>query len=232
MITLLHGDNIVASRNYLNQIVDKEKLKGIQDIERLNGETIALEDVKQALESQSLFGSDRLVIVENIFSRKKSKEKEIITKYLKQSEINNKLIIWEPKSVHPSTIRGLASKFTVRVFKLDPKIFKFLDAISPKNTKQMLILLQQVKKTDEAELIFYLLHRRISDLIVAKDLRGRGFEKRQNWQISRLLNQSSRFSMEQLISLHNKLYETDYQIKTGKNVLPLASLLDLIIADI
>lgn len=232
MITLLHGENIAASRNTLNQMLDKEKKNGIKDVVYLAGENLSLGELKQASESQSLFGSNRLVIVEKFFSRPNSKEKTELMDYIKKEIFQNNLIFWEKKAVHPSTVRSLPPTSQIRVFKIPAIIFKFLDALKPGNIKQMLEILQTVKKTDQPEMIFYLLCRRISDLIVALDFGNRGFDAMQSWQKQRLLSQAKYFNLQKLLLLHNKLFQTDIDLKTGRNVLPLSSTLDLIVADI
>ena len=77
---IIHGENIVGSRNLLNSKIDEFKTRGIKDIVRINGKKVKVEEVKQSLESQSLFGSDRLTIIEDLIIRPKSKQKDEIIK--------------------------------------------------------------------------------------------------------------------------------------------------------
>ena len=71
---VIHGDNLVASRNRLVELIDQAKSQS-QEIVQLNGDKITSTELLQALESQSLFGTDRLVVIERLFSRVKSKRK-------------------------------------------------------------------------------------------------------------------------------------------------------------
>jgi DNA polymerase III, delta subunit. len=75
MIKLLHGDNQLESRNELNRLISGAESK---ELIRLDGEKTSLNEIVQALESSSLFGMEKLVIIENLFSRRQSKEKKEI----------------------------------------------------------------------------------------------------------------------------------------------------------
>ena len=77
MVIFLHGDNQLESRNQLNSLINDAKNKD-KEIIRLDGEKINLNDVIQALEASSLFGLEKLVITENLFSRRQSKQKKDI----------------------------------------------------------------------------------------------------------------------------------------------------------
>lgn len=232
MIYLFHGENHIQSRSKFNDLIEQYKQKGTTDIARLNGEKVDVTDFQQALESKSLFAQNKLIIIENIFSRKTSTIKNKLIKYLFTQEISSDLIIWEKKQLTPAKLKNISKKARVLLFKVSPKIFKFLDSVAPKNQKQMLTNYHECLKSDAAEFIFYMLSRRVSQLIIANDLGGEGLTRLAPWQKSRLVSQSKRFDLNKLTSLHHILYQTDYNVKTGKNVLPLASTLDLVLADI
>ena len=83
----------------------------------------------------------------------------------------------------------------------------------------------QAVKTNTPEQIFYLLHRRMAQLVQAKD--APQTLKLADWQKSRLINQSKRFTLDQLLNLHSKLLDIDISIKTGKIFLPLDRTLEL-----
>lgn len=232
MISLIHGDNLVASRNLLNEKIRQAKAKGIKDVVRLDGEKIDVTDLKQALESSSLFASDRLVIIENLFTRKQSKLKADLINNLLETDPKSELVIWESKAVSPAQLKKLPPSAKIHFLKIGPKIFQFLDSIAPGNHREMLLLMHGCITQESEEMVFYMLVRRVSVLIIAVDLGKNGLDGMQGWQKDRLIRQANRFSLPQLLSLHERLYETDKKIKTGRNILPLSSLLDLIIADI
>ena len=70
MLTIIHGDNISASRKYF--IEQKEKYP---DAPRFEGEKVTLTDLAQIFDGGELFSNSKTVFVEQFFSkRKKSKE--------------------------------------------------------------------------------------------------------------------------------------------------------------
>ena len=122
---ILHGENVVESRRQLN-----EEITAYQgEIVRLEGEKVSLTELKQALESDSLFGHQRLVIIEKIFLCRPGQEKEAIISYLKKTSPAN-LIIWEPKAIDRRHLIPF-SQAKIRKFNLTPYIFRFLESLEP-----------------------------------------------------------------------------------------------------
>ena len=229
---ILHGENIVASRLALEEKINGFKAKGVDEIVSLDGMKLELTDLKQALESTSLLGKDRLVVIENLLSSPKSKKKEEEVNYLVKVDPKSLLILWEAKEISAAGLKKLAAKARVSVFKIPPLIFKFLDSIWPQNKKNALELLHQCFQVDKPEMVFYMLCRQIRLLIIARDLGAKGLSSLASWQQAKFLRQGEKFSLEQLLGIHRKLLRIDYEQKTGRAVLPLASQLDLLIADL
>lgn len=227
---LLHGDNLVASRQKLSQLIKEAKNQGIQDIIHLNGLTITLTELKQALESQSLFGTDKLVVIEKLFSRPRSQEKTQLIKFLITLTRSDpvSLIIWEAKEITKSNFNQFKN-FESQLFKTPPAIFKFLDSLKPNNAKTLLTLLISINRVNPPELVFYMLSRRISQLIIAQDKQANQLLKGAPWQKTKLVNQAKSFSSQQLLNVHAQLLTIDESIKTGNNLLPLSSQLDLLL---
>ena len=219
MITIFHGDNYVASRNFLNQVKNATKL---------DAKSIKLEDLTQALEGNNLFGDQKPVIIENLLTLPRSKTKQILIDIVINSH-DKDVYLWDKKAI-TAAIKKQFKAAKIQEFKLTKFIFKFLDSIRPNNQKQILSFLHQSTDTDPAELVFYLLHRRISQLIVAldspSDLKGAP------WQIGKLKSQTKGFTLNQLVKFHQKLIDLDFSIKTGRAVIPLASQLDLLFLNI
>jgi DNA polymerase III delta subunit len=227
MIVFFHGSNQVLSRNKLKDLVSQAENDN-QEIIYLNGLNINLESLKQNLESGSLFGQEKLVIIEKLFSRPKSKIKDQLVKYLKTEPISTSLIFWEPKSIAGTTTRWLPKNWHINEFKVSPVIFKFLDSLQPKNNKIMLELLHQCLEIDSQEMVFYMLARQIRSLLIAKDMGKKGLSGAP-WQIGKLISQAKRHTLKELLSFYKKLLIADEQIKTGQSILPLSYHLDLII---
>lgn len=219
MITILHGDNYLASRVVLNQV--KKALK-------LDAKSILEADLTQALASTAMFSTGEPVIIENLLTLPRSKNKQKLIDIVLQSP-DKQIYLWDKKAITPA-VKKLFKNATVKEFKLTKYLYQFLDSIKPDNQINILKALHQSIKTDAVELVFYLLHRRISQLIQALDdpreLKGAP------WQLGTLKNQAKLFTLSQLKKFHQKLLTIDYEIKTGQSVVPLASRLDLLFLNI
>ena len=64
---ILHGDNLVASRQLLIEKIKPFKARNAEVV-KLNGAKVDLTEIQQALESQSLFGLERLVVIVGLLS--------------------------------------------------------------------------------------------------------------------------------------------------------------------
>jgi hypothetical protein len=219
MITIIHGDNYIASRLVLNQVNQAIKL---------DARSISEADLTQALQSTAMFSTDEAIIIENLLTLPRSKNKQkLIDIVLKASD--KQIYLWDKKAITPAT-KKMFKNATIKEFKLTKFVYKFLDSIKPDNQQHILKLLHQTLEKDAVELTFYFLHRRISQLIQALDdpreLKGAP------WQIGSLKSQAKLFSLAQLKNFHQKLLTIDYEIKTGQSPLPLASRLDLLFLNI
>lgn len=203
---LFYGDNHLASRQALNQAIKTEQGR---EVIKLDGSKISDTDLRQALESQSLFGQDKLVVIDRLPIK--------LIDILVQHQGNTSVFIWHDKVLTPAQLKKL-SNFKPQLFKIPAVIFTFLDKLDIHSFHQAL-------KTDSTEQIFYMLHRRISQLIQAKDSPQE--LKLADWQKSRLTHQAKRFTLDQLLTLHSQLLTIDISIKTGRNFLPLDRTLEL-----
>lgn len=224
MIYLIHGDNHLKSRQFL-----QEKIKGFKSEDReiiRMPDNFKLEEVKLALESSSLFGQEKAVLIENLFSNRTTENQKAIEYLLSETKILPELVIWESKELRSPTLRKLPSTWKVELFKTPRLVFKFLDSLRAFNKKQSLTLLKECLKTEEPEFIFYMLVRQIRLLILSQeDL----LEKMAPWQIGKLKKQARNFTLKELLRLHKKLLRIDTKIKTGKTLISLNQHLDLLI---
>ena len=218
MILLIHGDNQSASREHLHQQIQRAKSKDYEII-KLKGKTLTPNQLITNAESDSMFKSHKLLIIENFFSRPRSKEKQNIIDYLKKTKDLPHLIFWEPKPLPSSFLRTPGVQ--VKLFKLPATIFKFLDNFHRH---------AEIPSNEPIELIFYFLHRRLAELIILKDDPSK--LKKAPWQLNRLKSQANHFSLDQLIKLHAQLLEIDYLIKSGQSPHSLTVHLDILLARI
>ena len=231
MIHIIHGEDIVNSRQHLRRIIAQQRQTDQLEVVRLDGLTLEPDQLTQSLQSSSLFGKHRLVVIENLFSQPKTSLKNQLLKLL-HAGIKSNLILWEKKSISTGFFKKLVNhEPKVKLFKTPVLIFKLLDALRPDNQKQLLMLYHQALNQNPAEAIFYFLCRRVAQLIQAADTQS-SFTQKAPWQQARLNRQAKHLPLESWLKLHQKLVQLDYEIKTGQNLLPLTSQLDLLFLDI
>lgn len=223
---VLHGDHAVASRQALLDQVESAKKHGLTDIIWLNGQKLTITDLIQALESHSLLGSDRLVIIENLHKRLQSQAKKRLLSYLGSIETATQVILWESKPLTKTQLKTLGNP-QAKLFKIPQTIFTFLDSLRPNNPRQSLTLLHQTTQQNAPELVFSLLVRQVRLMIQVKD---RASTKLPPWQKGKLSRQAASFTSNQLLLLHRHLLEIDTQIKTGTSLGDLSGSLDLLLA--
>ncbi|TSC54011.1 MAG: Uncharacterized protein LiPW16_201 [Microgenomates group bacterium LiPW_16] len=231
MITILHGESILASRSTLAALKAQHKDK---EILILDGKKIGLTEVKQALETSSMFTVSRLVIIENLLSGRKDSNQQEILAYLGKNLPRFDLILWEKEEVSKSLLARV-SPAKVLLFKPEPVLFKFLESIRPDNKSQALKLLEQSFKRESPEIIFYMLVRQFRFLLLLKDGVTSGVEELDrlaSWQKERLARQAKHFSLEQLVEIYQKLLEIDYQQKTGQAAFNLTKTLELFLTNL
>jgi len=220
---IIHGDNQPESRGLLQEIKEGASKEGLEVVS-LVGKTVSLTEVKQAVESSGLFGSDRLLIIEELFSGQTSSGKKEVIEYLK-NEAPDSVVIWESKQVDGRRLRAL--KADVKEFKVSSQVFKFLESIAPGRQRIFMPLWAQIAEQEALELVFFLLMRQVRQLIqVASDEGGfRG----PPWLVRKLTAQARVFGLKQLLELHDRLYELELENKTGTGVLPLSARLELLL---
>ncbi len=225
MRILLHGENIVASRNTLVEMLEEARDKGLEVV-ILEGKKVTLEKIRSALETGSLLGEDRLLVIENFLSLVKSKEKAKVIEYLASGKFDNDLVLWEDKEVRVSSI---PPKTKAQLFKISPVIFRFLESLRPDNKKETLTLLAEAKKQGEPEMIYHMLVRQFRSLLSVVEGNKTVLPE---WQYRKLTNQARFFSKTQLIDLYGQLLEIDFAQKTSKDPFSLSSRLDLFMASL
>jgi len=221
MITILHGDNIVASRAELNRLKEAAKDKEIRDI---NGKNLDEATLRQAVESSSLFGDTLCIVIEQLFTNLGRKEKliKLYASIIMDASKINEIILWEPKELGKTAI-SLFPSTSIKLFKLPAVIFEFLDALRPQNQKNLLTIFDALVKTEAPELVLYMIESRVRQLIQLKD--GVMPNKMSPWQQSRLTNQGKSFTMDKLLVMHKKLIDLEYSFKNGTAPFTLSQLI-------
>lgn len=218
MITIIHGSNLALTRNELNNF----RLKYPETV-TLDGKNLVLKDLQLALGSQSLFGLERLIIIENFFNGRKNRD-DVIS-YLQETNNKVEIVFWEDKeskSKDLSKLSGNSAK--VIVYNLPVVIFKFLDSFFPGNAKTCMTLLEEVLLTNEPEMILFMLVKQIRFMLltkVSKTLKEEessppDYSRLAPWQNAKLFKQAELFRQDKLKKMYEEILQMEYNQKSGK----------------
>lgn len=233
MLTIIHGDDITASRNFFTSERNKYSEKII-----LDGTNLTITDISQALSGNGLFGDQQTIFIDELISKRKpSKELDEIIAMLTKEQTAS-IFIWESKDL---TAKQLApfKNITIKQFKIPTIVFAFLDNISP-NNKKLLTLFHQLLATEDANFALFMLQRQVRlllslhpDVTTSESKQSISEIKRlQPWQKTKLQKQAKLFSLDKLLELHNQLYQIELNQKTGKLSVSLEQQLDFLLTGI
>ena len=220
---LFHGDDNKSSRDNLFEIKKKH-----DDIRELNGDKISPIDLESTLGTESLFGNET-ILIENLFSRLRSKDKDACIELLKNYVGARDILIWEKKALTKLTTGKLSKDWVIKESKPPSILFNFLDSIIPNNYQQASTLLTSLRKNSDDGLVFIMRARHISSVSQAKTATS---IKRPPWQIGKLKSQASGWDINLLIHFYDELYLIDNKIKTGNTKLDLGSQLDILLLQV
>jgi hypothetical protein len=226
MLSIIHGENLVKSREKLFQLKQTAKRRG-QDLTTLLAKKINSQLLENALFAKDLFGQEHCLIIEELHSLAHSQKRDNYLHNIQQAGQFLDIILWEKKSLTKNNLKKL-NQARVYSYPISKSLWKLLDQINPqtKTKKKQLLLLKEAIEQDSAEFCLVMLSKRVSDLIaitVGADLAMHSFVK------SKLQKQKKLFSLEQLLNLHQQLYQLDNKLKHSTNLLNLASELDLLL---
>lgn len=217
---ILHGENDVLSYNALMAL--RERSRGTEII-TFEGAKITLTDLLQSLESQSLFGDQRTVIVENLISSRGSKD--AILTYLKSSQDTDSLILYEKKKVD----KRILAKFPrakIQEFTTPSHLFSFLEGLMVRPRAQSVEAFRQVVEEESAEMVFVMLCRQLRLLyLLSVDEAG----SLPFWQVKKLKTQLTHTTSQKLKKGLTDLLLIEYSQRTGKSSFDLRSALELFI---
>jgi hypothetical protein len=230
MLTIIHGDDIAASRKYFFE--QKKDAK----IPVFDGGKLSLLEVKQYVQSGGLFGKENGLFIENfIIEIKPGKTFDEIVDYLKTASKETDIYLWERKELTKKQLSEFGNAIA-KLFKIPQTTFAFLDSIKPGSGQKNVMLFQNTLKTSEPEAIMFMLIRQFRLLLALSDANSKEqideVKRLATWQIGKLQSQAKSFSQESLINIYKKLYEIDLAQKTGGLTMPLTAAIDFFLLDI
>lgn len=222
---LLHGDNVPESRKKLSELVFQAKEKGYEVL-RFSGGLLEEGKILEAGRTQGLLVEKRAILIENLLASGKG-AKKLLEKLAKQETF---LILWEGKQLSKPTLTQLKVQFKVLEFKIPTRIFSFLEAIQPGNSKLALKLLSSLPDKDSEGFVFLMLTRHVRLLIWVKE--DHETLRIPEWQKRKLASQAKKFSRDELRRLHTKLLDIDRASKKSEVPGDLGSSLELLLAQL
>ena len=213
MLTIIHGNDIVASRKFFLQ--EKQRFTDATLIQE--GE-VNLTSLAQVLEGGGLFGDSKTLFIEHFLSgRRKSLEKEFVIDYLVKHAKTHAIFLWEGKELE----RGVISPFkgaNLKLYKLPSSLFALMDAIKPGNGKALIQLFHSCLETTETEMVFFMLVRQFRLLlaVAGKDVEAISEVGRMaSWQRGKVEAQAKLFDTTRVIDLYSMLFQIETLYKIG-----------------
>jgi DNA polymerase III delta subunit len=232
MISIIHGDDIAASRNYFLELRQKQK-----DAISFDAGTITITDLVQNIEGSGLFNDSKTIFIEDFLTKTKKTDKstkEILNFITKNSQDSN-FILWESKEISKRDLFTFKNAI-VKVFKLPKNIFIFLDNLRPNNSRNLLNLFHQaIGSGIKEELILFMLQRQFRILLALSEPGENGsieeISRLAPWQMGKLERQMQSFDKSKLKDIYKKLFEIETGQKTGGLSLSLSQTIDFLLLE-
>ncbi len=217
-VRVFHGELEAESSRELGRVLDVYRKDGVQIIS-LDGKKLTAAELTDALEQDDFFGGKRVVVVKNLFARPKSKARDALAAMMAASDLE--VLVWEGKKLTAATLKLLGAP---EVFTTASKsaIWELVAALAPDNNNQRFIeiyekvVAQNRGETDPGIYITATLLWQVQQLIDIKydNYHGTPFGR------TRAQNQAKKFTLPQLLTLHQRLVDFDWRAKTGQLQLP------------
>ncbi|PIR99221.1 hypothetical protein COT87_00600 [Candidatus Collierbacteria bacterium CG10_big_fil_rev_8_21_14_0_10_44_9] len=226
MIQIFHGAGSGASRKLLQDALSKDKVAG-HEIRTLVGDKLTPRDLESTLYTASLFSTESIVL-ENLLGRLRSKDKDTCITMLVNYQGDKNIYLWDKKEITAPNLKKFPSA-KISNSKAPTELFAFMESIYPGNVSRALSLLHEVVTGTEDIIVFTMLARQISYLIM---IQSATIPKFSPWQMDKLRVQASKWSSKQLSNFLSELLKIDFAIKTGATKLSYTDHLDLLLTSL
>lgn len=225
MITLIHGENTAESRNYYLA----ERAKHPEKIV-LDGVSLTLTDFLQAVSGNGLFGDQQTLFIEDLLSKRKA-SKELDALVTEIAKADAPIFLWESKDLTAKQVSPLKAA-AVKQFKIPATVFAFLDSLFPKNGKKAIMLSHQLLQDEDVHFALFMLQRQIRLLLALTDTHEQTISEVKRmapWQKGKMQKQAKAFSQQELLDIHEQLYQLELGQKTGGLAMPLEQEIDFLL---
>lgn len=223
MIHIIHGDDIVSSRNRVSELTSE-----LSHVIRLDAEKASDADLVHALSSTDMFEEKKCVVIEKLLKLDKKNTEKLLELITNMSNTTT-LVLWHNTELSKVAL-GKYKSAKVEVFLLPKLFFTFLDTLSPLSMDREIELLTKMQNV-EAEQIFYAMIKRIRQLLLVKsNSNSEELVKMSPWQLGKVQTQSRSWTVQQLENIYKLLFELEIKMKSGGLMLPLKKHLDIVLA--
>ncbi|OGH47754.1 MAG: hypothetical protein A3A51_04955 [Candidatus Levybacteria bacterium RIFCSPLOWO2_01_FULL_39_10] len=225
MITFIHGDDVVSSRNYFLKQKNDNSIT-------FDAENLSIIELLQSLQGEGLFGNSKSIFIDNLFTQKGVKNLNEITQVLKEKN-NADVYIWSNKILGAKVLSEFP-RCDSKLFKIPQNIWAFLDGIRPSDSRNVILFHKALNETDP-EIVFAMIIRQFRLMIGLLDDSGKSIDEVKRlapWQKSKFIKQAGLFGTNKLKAVYKKLYEIDKSSKTGTTGLTLSQNIDNLLLEI
>jgi DNA polymerase III delta subunit len=210
---VLHGENTFASRTRVHELQNLFTTQK-REVVLFDGRFLDLNQLIPTLESQSLFGQERGVIIDRLHKNKSPNKLKALIEYILAvpPSVNTSLVLWEDQLLTPAKLKKFSS-FTIEVFKTSKSTFAFLDALGPSFLNWDLY--SKSVSDDSPDYVFACLCNQVRSLLIACDNPSKVMPP---WKQKQMVRQAERIGLPALLQLHHELVEIDYKRKSGQLV--------------
>lgn len=222
MFTVICGEDVISSRNYLRELQSAYREKSIEI------QNIGLDEVPEITrwlgDSPTLFSEKKILCTQFLDKKIKKDNKKMLDELVKITGLKDvELIDWEDASSRDLKIAKIGR---VKEFKPSKTIFKLLDMVYPGNKAAFLTSLNVLSNDVDENFIFLMLVRNVRNLILAKQEIVP--PRMQSWQFGKLRHLAKFWKLETLLHFYEALMRIDIASKTGKSPYSMKESLDIL----
>ena len=206
-ISIISGEDSKRSRERFNYIVQSIKKRGWEVHYFSKDSGMALPD---AISGGSLFSTERLIVLDGIIGISANELNWIKNN---NEKFDSKILIYTDGNLPKKFSDSLPKGVTFEKFDLPKLIFKFLETIYPKNSKNILTDLKKLLNDYPMEFVLALLARQMRDLYWVKVAPETYIAP--SWLSQKLKRQSDKFDQQTLVNFIENLAIIDVESKTS-----------------
>jgi hypothetical protein len=223
MLTIICGENTIEAYNFF---LEKKKEFIDKKYEVLEIDSSAIEElIRWQSENLSLFATKKVFFTRNLnkkINKTNKKTLMLIDRVVNDKKIN---IFDFEEGVEKRNLK-VQKNVLIKEFKLPISVFNFLDNLYPGNLATVIKNLNLLSKTTASELIFFMLTKRIRQLLMIK--LNHKLDGLQLWQLKKLNYQAKLWSKQTLIKFYQSLFQLEIKVKTSSNPFDLKKSLELL----